>query len=333
MSERLDPPHDPQDDSERLLFESLEQDMTDPHITTVHALAREYEAHFRRAHEPTEAERGYMVHELDTAWGNYMRKPLAISGKLKYLSGDTSVTVGVENETVLSNGFSFEPEPIMHDGEEIGRRWQVGHSVATTYGQPEGRQTMGFVALETLTSLILPFPSEQYRIKRFEENSSDEAAIIRSAAKQGIEHAIRTVAPLSHTIDTDNPVRQQDTIDWLMYVRRYVMPEIDSMMPQYIATVQGPMQRIIGNFSIPTEYPSPEAMLVSLSQVGIGPTELRKNDLGEVSNIQELRVQVEATRLHEDMATPAEHLLIPASSIIALMSLRRVAHQQMRKSQ
>lgn len=325
MSEHLG--SQPDDESVRKLFENLEAELTDPYLTEMHMLARTEERKIAQSADPTEADRTAAVKRLDGAWGPYNHQPMQVSGTLVYQTGSGSLeTVQVSALDVISNGFDFRPEPIIHDDEVIGHRWQVGHSVITTYGRDDMLSAIGFMPLDGIISIHLPFDSAKQRISRFAQSYPKEAEYIRAAMGRGLRHALDVLAHYAISIDTRSEVQREDIKDRLSYLQEMLGPEVDRILPCYVVTLEGDY-RSSREGSISREYThTAKSMLIALESFGLGMLQQECDETGRTLPHQTYQLVLQATRHPSDRHLSTEQLIIPASSITAIESIRDLAY-------
>ena len=120
------------------IFERLKTSMVDPYIERTVRQAREYEAAVNET-EASMDERNELIAELDRDW-IYHYVPLVVTGDMWMITPENSEPekISVVDMPVISNGFMFDPDRLMFDGEPMLGLQRISHALLIPTGRPDG---------------------------------------------------------------------------------------------------------------------------------------------------------------------------------------------------
>jgi hypothetical protein len=303
---------------EAALFASLNEQMSDPLVERVYTQAREFER-MANTTEMTDEERVAMIRTLDAQWP-YMNMPLRLSGILQtvdMLSGELHARHVVDCP-VISNGFAFAPDTAIVDGEVVRGGHRVGHSV---YLRDDAGTVLfpGFVSLDRLDHLELPFPSPELRLQRFAYDFPAYTADIDTIAFRARrdDQIIKDFEVFYFDGDVDDPLDLEAARDAMAYLTHRA--ELEPSLPYYLSFL-GPFIAVGSNGeSYPNSLQYPHQGVISIHQILLRPRDVA---IQQTNGRQRLVPFIEVT-LHSVTRDGADkHLLIPCSGIQWIESAR-----------
>lgn len=306
---------------EHALFESLREQMTDPFVTHIHDKAREMEVYANR-HNIPKAGRDMMIRKLDTEWRSYMGKKLVVSGEVWSIpEGEMqpvrATEAGIE---VISNGFTFFADKLELNGEETEGHQRIGHSILVDAERGHGIKKPAFISIDDIAYLELPFASPEMRRVRFPYNHPEVASRIDEILfrSKRDDYALLDIAQFQ----TESDISTEEGREYLLDATEYLNSklDIDRELP-YKLVILGELYAV-GNLQpavgLRAETPTPS--LMAIRHALIRPADPDANT--DTSITQPCTVFYEGLLYGDDKHIPAQHVVVPASSLVAVASMR-----------
>lgn len=216
-------------------FEELDILTSDPLVDRLEQQAAEIARLLNRTTDVNQQEIADLTSGLDEQWP-YIGSRLIVSGRVSVPdveSGDI-VSLYVEDEELISNGFCFQPEPVEFEGEQIGVRYvpkyhviQVGENGARRFG------TAGF------DDVVIDFPAESIELieRRLRHFHPDVMADVDTRLLNAETDAEATLALADWQIRFD--VTNDDDMRFKSDLEHYITSilDYDTVLP-YLFTVK-----------------------------------------------------------------------------------------------
>lgn len=315
-------PDDNGDDfDEHMLFEALREQMIDPFVTRIHEQARELEQYANK-HNIPQIGRDMMIRKLDHAWRPYMARPIIVSGGLWSMrpGEDVAKLEQVAGLEVISNGFSFFGDKIELDGELMDGHSRIGHSVLIDAGIGNGLKMAGFMALDDLAEIKLPYASPDMRRTRFPYDHPEVAAEIDEILfkSKRDDSALVDMAEFATEANISTREGQEYLLDTTEYLNSKL--GVDPELP-YRMVLLGDLYALGGeDLPVSLRSDTPKISLVTVEKALVRPTD--PNATTERDVILPCSVFYEGQIHSADKTTPAQHVAIPATSILSVNSVR-----------
>lgn len=313
------------------IFERLKTSMVDPYIERTVRRAREYEAAVNET-EASMDERNELVAELDRDW-IYHYVPLVVTGDMWMITPENSEPekISVVDMPVISNGFMFDPDRLMFDGEPMLGLQRISHALLIPTGRPDGLPNYAAMHLGDVKHIDYPFPSPELREQRFRYHYEREANEIDEAFMAAVDDGdmITLLRDFSLEVDGSDPDNVQAIADGQEYMNRTL--DFDTELP-YVTTVLGAVVELTGEESNRTHtsvtasallrfYPLPVKSLVTIERVVLQPDDLTKDvSRGTHRYIPYLKGIADS----RSKGAERQRILIPFSSIARAESIREL---------
>lgn len=302
-------PYSGQPDEFDLLVGELHEQLTDPFVADIHLKARLAEADLRR--DSTHSNRARLIDYLDKEWGDYINRYVEIIGTAYVrLPGKPEVEARtLTGQPVKSLGFTFctvdSPQ-----GEAVPT---VAHQIGIEDGDT---RMQGFVMLDDLDILRLPYPSPEQRIRQFAYHQPYLAEYIDELAYTSgrPDQIIKSLGEFTIQLDPANSQDVQTALDAQEYLRRAAALE---PYANYEIAVKGPLTIVTEDGElVPTESKLSRPCIMALQSIDLCPPDITRPDSG---GVQECVPVVTAVVFSE---RGDRQIVLPCSSIASIRSLR-----------
>lgn len=315
--------------SDYSVFERLKTSMVDPYVERTMRRAKEYEAAVNET-EANEDERNELIAELDREWV-YYQTPLVVTGDIWMITPESTEPekVSVVDMPTISNGFMFDPDRLVFDGEPMLGLQRISHALLIPTGRPDGLPNYAAMHLGDVKHIDYPFPSPELREQRFRYHFERQADEIDEAFMSATDDGdmITLLRDFSLDVDASNPDDVQAIADGQAYMNRIL--DFDTELP-YFTTMMGAVVALTGEESNRTHtsvtagallryYPVPVKSLVTIEQVVLQPADLTK-DIS--SGTHRYIPYVKCVADSRSKRAERQNLLIPFSSIARAESIR-----------
>lgn len=300
------------------MFASLNEQLSDPLVENIYTQARKF-LQDANTTATTNEELVAMIRKLDGQWP-YMNTPMWVSGTLHtadVISGQFRARQVVDLP-VISNGFMFAPATTVVDGEVVQAGHRIGHSVHVR--DDTGAMSFpGFVSLDELDHLELPFPSVERRLQRFAYDFPEYAADIDTIAFQARrdDQIVKDIEAFYFDADVDDPLDLEAVRDAMVYLT--YKAELEPNLPYYVSFV-GPFIGVGSNgepYLNSLQYP--QQGVISIHQILLRPGDVT---IKQTNGRQRLVPFIEATLHSATRDGTDKHLLIPCGGIQWIESAR-----------
>ncbi len=308
-------------DLELPVFDQLECVTTDPVVERVFTMAREFEQMINYVVDTTPEERIALTEELDAAWP-YLGSALTVSGNVSFQDLlDDEVRRKYYDETeMISNGFIFVPNNIVHDNEVVSTQYKVGLHLIKSDDNDRNKKTFGCGHLD---DLHIEYPTNsnemiERRLRYFHPDVIEALDCIMLNCNTE-EEAVMAIGEFSMNITIEN----DDDIQMLSDIQNYISKslEFDEELP-YRFSMSGRCFVRGENAIKPIIIESETHGLAQINSIQFLPKDITK----PLSENQEVIPCVDMNVFQPVKHITPQRMMVPIASMSLIGSLRREAY-------